>query len=107
IADICGDGFIRDGIRRMDVANEVPVFDKQVRTEDERFIRLNVENGGIISYWDDHRRFESLPDFPDETAFTELIEFHTVASAPLRRRRGPRTTFAAFLLSSNAALKTL
>src|SRR5215471_2887024 len=69
-------------------------------------IGLNVENGGVISYGDGRRRFESVADFANQTAFAEITKVHTMASALLRRRRGPRTSFDG-LLCRSAALKTL
>src|SRR5205085_8262087 len=91
----------------MQITKEVTVLREQIGTEHQRMGRWNIENGGIVTDRDNHRRFESFPDLSDETAFTEIAKLHTMASTSLRKRRGPRTTFTGFLFSSSAALKTL
>src|SRR5215475_1225568 len=110
IADIGGDRFVSDRIGRMKVANKVRVLGKEVRAEHEGIAGKRLDYGGVITNANgpvSGLRAESLSDLADESALAQVAEFHTVASAPLRRRRGPRTTLPGFLDSSRAALKTL
>src|SRR2546426_7730546 len=109
IADVRRDGFVADGIRRIQVTDEMTVLGEQVRAEHQRMTGRNIKDGGVVSNWNRHRRLESFADFSDEAAFAEILELHTVASAFFRRRRGPRrgAVLRGFLFSSSAALKTL
>src|SRR5213594_25890 len=109
IADVRRHGFVADGIRRMQVTDEMSGLGEQVRAEHQRMTGRNIKDGGVISNWNWHRRLESFADFSDEAAFAEILELHTVASALFRRRRGPRreAVLRGFLVSSSAALKTL
>src|SRR5438552_9611567 len=103
IADVCCYRFVADGMYGVQVANEVAIFRHQIGAEHDRMIRRNVKNGGVISDRDNRRRLKPLPDFAYQSAFAEIVKLHTVASAPFRKRRGPRTILEG-LFSSSAAL---
>src|SRR5215475_861862 len=110
IADIRGDRFVSDRIGRMKIANEVRVLDEEIRTADKRIAGWKIDHGRIVTDADGPMRglrAKSLSDSADESPFPQVADLHTVASAPLRRRRGRRTTLPGFFASSKAALKTL
>src|SRR5438477_9561602 len=95
VADVCGDGFVRDRIGRVQAADEVRIFRDEIRTEDDGMRRRKINDGRIIADADNEfasLRTESLADLADQAAFPKLLKVHAMASAPLRRRRGPRTT---------------
>src|SRR5262245_61440810 len=86
------------------------IFDQKIRTKHQRVTLQQINNGCIVTNTDGPLfciGSKLLPDLADQSAFSKIAEFHTVASAPLRKRRGPRTTLFGFFVSSKAALKTL
>src|SRR5881409_589035 len=109
IADIRGDGFVADRIRRIEITNEMRILGEQVGTENQGLAGRNIKNGGVVANGNNDGRFESFANFSNEAAFAEIFEFHTAASAPFGRGFGPRRgrAFGGFFSSSSAALKTL
>src|SRR5207237_1053948 len=91
IAHIGGDGFVTNGIRRMQITKEVTVLREQIGTENKRMGRGDIENGSIVTDRDNDGGFESLPYLSYEAAFTEIAKRHTMASTPLRKRRGEQS----------------
>ena len=108
IAHVGGNGFVADRIRWMKTSDEVCVFGDQIRTENCRVPGGKIEDRGIIANSDGNlAAAKSLADFAYEGTFAEIAEVHTVASAFLRRRRGPRTTFFASVLQQGRFKYTL